>query len=198
MKNPYFFGYGSLVNRATHEYPDAAPAKVQGWRRQWRHTGLRSVAFLTVVADHGSMIEGLIAGVPNADWAALDKREWAYQRLNANDHIRHDLNHDPEVALYAVPNDPDLEVSVKHPILLSYIDVVVQGYLIEFGHDGARRFFETTDGWDLPIINDRAEPMYPRHQLLSRSERQFVDEQLSALPAKIEQGEDSGLTLNRF
>jgi hypothetical protein len=198
MKNPYFFGYGSLVNRATHDYPGAVPAKATGWRRLWRHTGLRPVAFLTVVADEDSTIEGLIAGVPNADWAALDQREWAYQRLIASGDISHALNQKPEVALYAVPHDPDHEVRVKHPILLSYIDVVVQGYLSEFGQEGALRFFDTTDGWELPIINDRAAPMYPRHQPLSRDERHFVDEQLRALPAKVEQRENSGLSLKRF
>ena len=198
MKNPYFFGYGSLVNRATHDYPDAVPAKATGWRRLWRHTGLRPVAFLTVVADEDSTIEGLIAGVPNADWVALDQREWAYQRIIANNDISHGLSHEPDIALYAVPHDQSHKPSVKHPILLSYIDVVVQGYLTEFGQDGAQRFFDTTDGWDIPIINDRDAPLYPRHQPLSPDERHFVDEQLSALPAKVEQRENSGLTLKRF
>jgi len=198
MKNPYFFGYGSLVNRATHDYPDAVHAKAKGWRRLWRHTRLRPVAFLTVVADEDSTIEGLIAGVPNADWAALDQREWAYQRINASDDVSHDLSHQPDVALYAVPHDQSHRPNVKHPILLSYIDVVVQGYLSEFGQDGAQRFFDTTDGWDTPIINDRAAPMYPRHQPLSKDDRHFVDEQLGALSAQVEQGEQSGLTLKRF
>ncbi len=198
MKNPYFFGYGSLVNRATHDYPGAVPAKATGWRRLWRHTGLRPVAFLTVVADEDSTIDGLIAGVPNADWVALDQREWAYQRIIANNDISHGLSHEPDIALYAVPHDQSHKPSVKHPILLSYIDVVVQGYLTEFGQDGAQRFFDTTDGWDIPIINDRDAPLYPRHQPLSPDERHFVDEQLSALPAKVEQRENSGLTLKRF
>ena len=198
MNTPYFFGYGSLVNRGTHDYPDAVPAKAKGWRRLWRHTGLRPVAFLTVIADRDSTIEGLIAGVPNADWAALDEREWAYQRLDASDDISHPLRHDPDVALYAVPSDPEHDALTKHPILLSYVDVVVQGYLNEFGQDGAQRFFDTTDGWDIPIIDDRRAPMYPRHQTLTKDERRFVDDRLSALPAKIEQGEDSGLTLKRF
>lgn len=198
MKNPYFFGYGSLVNRATHDYPDAVPATAKGWRRLWRHTGLRPVAFLTVVADEDSTIEGLMAGVPNADWAALDQREWAYQRIDARDGISHDLSHKPDVALYAVPHDPHHNPSVKHPILLSYVDVVVQGYLTEYGQEGAQRFFDTTDGWDIPIINDRDAPQYPRHQPLSPDERHFVDEQLRALSAQVEQGVQSGLTLKRF
>ena len=41
---PYFFGYGSLVNRATHDYVHAHPARISGWRRAWRHVEGRSVA----------------------------------------------------------------------------------------------------------------------------------------------------------
>ncbi|MEO1425117.1 MAG: gamma-glutamylcyclotransferase family protein, partial [Pseudomonadota bacterium] len=67
MQDPYFFGYGSLVNRATHAHDDAHPATLRGWRRMWRHTALRPVAFLTVVPAPGSRIDGLIAAVPGAD-----------------------------------------------------------------------------------------------------------------------------------
>ncbi|MEY8843070.1 gamma-glutamylcyclotransferase, partial [Cribrihabitans sp. XS_ASV171] len=71
------------------------------------------------------------------------------------------------------------------PILLSYLDVVVQGYLRVFGVDGADRFFATTDGWESPILDDRAEPRYPRHRRLKDEERAFVDDRLSRLPAQI-------------
>jgi hypothetical protein len=73
-----------------------------------------------------------------------------------------------------------------HPILLSYIDVVVQGYLHMHGHDGVAHFFETTDGWDTLILNDRADPIYPRHQTLSAQERDLVDSHLAAVVQKAE------------
>ncbi len=38
--DPYFFGYGSLVNRLTHDHR-AEPAARRGWRRAWRRTSLR-------------------------------------------------------------------------------------------------------------------------------------------------------------
>ena len=41
MNHPAFFGYGSLVNRATHDYRQAVPARLKGWRRVWRGTDLR-------------------------------------------------------------------------------------------------------------------------------------------------------------
>ena len=68
---------------------------------------------------------------------------------------------------------------------MSYLDVVVQGYLRTFGPDGALRFFETTDGWGSPILNDRAAPRYPRHQQLDPDETHFVDTQLARLSAVV-------------
>lgn len=198
MQNPYFFGYGSLVNRATHNYPDVTPATAKGWRRIWRHSGQRPVAFLTVVADKDCSIDGLIAAVPNSNWTALDQREWAYDRIGVNNDIAHQMDQQPDIAIYAVAHDPRQAPGLKHPILLSYIDVVVQGYLLEYGRCGAQRFFDTTDGWDAPIINDRDAPLYPRHQRLCAAERDFVDEQLEKLSARIRRVDQSGLNLARF
>jgi hypothetical protein len=67
---------------------------------------------------------------------------------------------------------------------LSYIDVVVQGYLREFGEEGVARFFATTDGWDAPVADDRADPIYLRHQTLTRAERALVDRWLDDLGAE--------------
>lgn len=182
MKAPYFFGYGSLVNRATHTYENAHPAKITGWRRTWRHVHGREVAFLTAVPDKASVIDGLIAAVPNADWKALDQREAWYQRKTALG-VTHDLQPSPTIEIYHAPASFHRPADVLHPILLSYIDVVSQGYFTEFGEEGVARFFETTDGWEAPIKNDRADPVYPRHQLLSDAEKELVDFHLAALKA---------------
>ena len=72
------------------------------------------------------------------------------------------------------------------PIALSYLDVVVQGYLAEFGEAGVARFFETTDGWDAPVLNDRDAPIYRRHRPSSAKERRLVSDHLSALGTRIE------------
>ena len=44
--DPYFFGYGSLVNRATNAYPNAARAQATGWARIWQATAIRQIAYL--------------------------------------------------------------------------------------------------------------------------------------------------------
>ena len=185
LPHAYFFGYGSLVNLATHDYADAHPARARGWRRAWRHTNLRPVAFLTAVRDPGSTIEGMIAHVPGDDWAALDMREHAYARVAAQQDIDHALAHRPTVALYAIADDAHGRPTAAHPVLLSYIDVVVQGYLTHFGEAGVVRFFETTSGWDAPVMDDRAAPVYPRHQRLSPAERALVDFHLDRLGVRL-------------
>ena len=184
MFDPYFFGYGSLVNRATHEYRSCHPAKLTGWKRAWRHTSLRPVAYLTAVPAAGVTIQGLIAAVPSANWVALDEREHAYDR-HAAPHVAHPLDPKTDVQVYAIAAGKHLTPTSNHPILLSYLDVVVQGYLREFGTKGVKDFFETTDGWDAPIKDDRREPIYPRHQKLDHGETQYVDEMLAAMGANI-------------
>lgn len=172
-----FFGYGSLVNRATHDYPGVQRQRIKGWARAWRHTGLREVAFLTAVRAPGAEIEGLSADVPGSDWAALDAREFAYDRI--------DLDDEGATAIYAIPEGKHAPASAAHPILLSYLDVVTQGYLREFGEAGAALFFATTHGWDAPILDDRASPLYPRHQPLLPAEISFVDGAIHALECRI-------------
>ena len=51
--------------------------------------------------------------------------------------------------------------------------------------DGVARFFETTDGWDAPIRDDRLAPMYPRHQQLTAAETAFVDTWLARVEATL-------------
>lgn len=182
---PYFFGYGSLVNRATHSYPDAHPAQLRGWRRAWVRSSAFDRVFLSVVPDASTTISGLIAAVPDNDWAALDARETGYNRLPSGDAVVHPLTPAPPIAHYAVPQDGQ-GTTTRNTIILSYIDVVVQGFLREFGEEGVAQFFDTTDSWDTPIINDRAAPQYPRHQVLSLDETALVDHHLNRLAARVE------------
>lgn len=178
IPHAYFFGYGSLVNRDTHDFADTRRARLRGWRRVWRHTTLRPVAFLTAVPDAGAEIDGLIAPVPGADWPALDAREGAYIRASAAGQVAHDLSHRPDIAVYTIPEGHHEAAEAAQPILLSYLDVVVQGYLREFGEAGVAQFFDTTHGWEGPVLDDRAAPRYQRHRRLSPEERALTDEHL--------------------
>ena len=182
MRDPFFFGYGSLVNRATHVYAPAHRARLAGWRRTWRHTAHRDGPFLTAIPCPATEIEGLIAAVPGADWVALDAREDGYDRLPTGAGLRMEAGTEVatgDVQIYSVPDHA--VTAPGGPILLSYLDVVLQGYLREFGAAGVRGFMDTTDGWDTPVLNDRALPRYPRHQRLSAEETALVDAELARL-----------------
>ncbi len=185
MSDPFFFGYGSLVNRATHAYTPAYRARLVGWRRAWKHTQGRVTPFLTGVPDAGSVIDGLVALVPGADWAALDLREEGYLRHSVAHGLTVDASVPVAAQVYAVPPASVVTQADPAPMLLSYVDVVVQGYLREFGEAGAQDFFATTDGWDIPVLDDRAAPRYPRAQVLSVAERAFVDSGLAGVGARV-------------
>jgi len=181
---PFFFGYGSLVNRRTHDYPELAPARVRGWRRVWRQTDRRALAFLSVHRVEDAEIDGLLAAVPGADWAALDLRESGYRRVAVPEEALHGLPRRPaRVEIYHVADH--LAGEATRPVPLSYLDCVVQGFLEVHGAEGARAFFTTTDGWDTPVLDDRAAPLYPRSVSTTRAERALVEQGLESVGARI-------------
>ena len=172
----FFFGYGSLVNLATHIYKDPQKASITGWRREWVTANTRNISFLSIRPDQNCRIDGMKANVSDIGWKALDERETGYNRLNQ-----------PNVDFQIYVANPDFVDSTgpTKPILLSYLDCIVQGFYTHYGSDGVARFFDTTSSWDRPILNDRANPLYPRAQVLSLTETRLVDEHLNILNAHI-------------
>ena len=180
MTNHFIFGYGSLVNRATHDYESTRIATLKGWRRAWVSSASQNAAFLSAVPDQDYTIEGMILQTPPVD-PALDLRETAYDRVIVSPSITPKLEAGNVVNTYAIPKGRQTPPVGKNLILLSYLDVVVQGYFHEYGEPGVQRFFETTWGWDVGIMNDRDNPQYPRHQPLSKQETALTDHWLNAL-----------------
>lgn len=184
MSDHFIFGYGSLVNRHTHSYAQSHPARLKGWRRVWRHTTLRDVAFLNVVEDASCEIDGLILEVPRHA-PELDQREYAYTRTHVTPSVTHGVEQAVEINLFAISAGTEGPPQPEHAILMSYLDTVVSGYFAEFGEAGVRDFFDTTAGWDAPILNDRAAPRYPRHSLAGPEIMQMVDAALRGLPSVV-------------
>ncbi|WP_299921726.1 gamma-glutamylcyclotransferase family protein [uncultured Pelagimonas sp.] len=184
MTHAYFFGYGSLVDQRTHAYAPTQPAKASGWARAWCATPDRNLCFLTAIRDANCAILGLVAPVPSQDWSVLDERERAYERHEASADIDHSAP-GSSIAIYSVSDHRRSIPTAKNPILLSYLDVVIHGYLQEFGADGAAHFFSTTQGWEAPILNDRSDPIYPRSQTLGDATRQTVDSALARFGSTI-------------
>jgi len=148
----HFFGFGSLVNLRTHVYKDTQPTQIKGWKREWVSSRLRDVAFLSVTPSPDTTIQGMRASTEGIGWEALDIREEGY--------YRHVL---PDEQMQMYIGDPNaIRRDVKQPILLSYLDVVAQGFHDHFGEQGVIDFFATTRNWDHPILDDRDTPLYPR------------------------------------
>lgn len=181
MSDPYFFGYGSLVNRRTHTYPNSHAARVTGWRRAWQKNAALDRCVLSVVPAPEDYVEGLIASVPGSDWAELDERERHYVRHDVSQMVRYPIDKALDVALYATDPQVFLNPTEDDIVLLSYIDVVVQGFLAEFGPVGVDHFFEATQGWEITVLDDRTAPIYPRHQKLVAEETALVDAWISRL-----------------
>ncbi|MEL6521196.1 MAG: gamma-glutamylcyclotransferase family protein [Pseudomonadota bacterium] len=175
MSAGYVFGYGSLVNAATRSFPSAGPGHLAGWRRVWRHLPGQTVATLSVERADGFEIEGMVAEVAAEDWPALDEREALYRRVQERSRGHTEL----DVTVYEVPKE-HRDATDPQPILLSYLDVVIQGYLTLGGEAAVTAFHESTTGWG-PIQDDRSAPLYPRHQILTSTERRVVDDLVARL-----------------
>ncbi len=185
MKGDHIFGYGSLVNGATHDYRALHAAQLSGWRREWRYTSLRDLAYLSAAPDAASSISGVVLDAPPAD-AKLENREAAYERSEVSMQIDRAIPGIGAINVFSIPTPVHRARGPESALLLSYIDVVVQGYFQLLGEAGVQDFFETTHGWGARIINDRAAPIYPRHQVLDRHETALTDHWLDALAAKVE------------
>lgn len=177
-----YFGYGSLVNRATHRTPvvDAIPARLLGWRRQWRPRPDMPVfpaALLTVRREASSACDGLVVIDRAESLPEIDAREARYQRRSldrAQLELRGKLAADIPLYVYeALEAAP--EPAEPPSILRSYLDAVLQGFLREHGEEGVRRFIHETDGFEIGIREDRDDPIYPRWVELSKKERRLFD-----------------------
>ncbi len=177
------FGYGSLVNSGTLA-PGTRTVRVRltGWRRAWRHSGLTSFGrrcTLTVFSDPDCAIDGVVIAQPMDTLPALDKREGQYTRhaIEAGALQWLDPRPDdwPDPFLYVGNGQYRRPGDTDHPVMLSYLDVVIAGFLRTFGASGVDRFCKTTDDWHVPVLNDRTAPRYPRAHSLSSSERHRVD-----------------------
>jgi len=190
----YYFGYGSLVNRATR-HPDEPSIRVtlQGWTRQWAHRAVRpwqqqgqsgqGVTALTVAQIPGAAIDGVLVPIAVHDLPQLDVREVGYGRLEIplSDFSIHDdapdLSADSRIIMYQSSNRQWADE--QQPLIISYIHCVMRGYEQQFGAAGLQRFMRTTAGWHLPLLDDRDVPVYPRAVDLESSVMQSLDVQLS-------------------
>lgn len=174
----FCFGYGSLVNRDTHAFTPCDKVELIGWRRNWHHPvmGRRAVTSLSIEPDDTSTIKGLRAWVAPDQVADLDAREKGYARTNVP--LFMEAQDAPQITYVSrAPRSGDK----TYPILQSYLDAVLMGFLAEFGEAGVHHFVETTAGWDTPILRDRETPFYPRAVDVSSDQAAFFEDALKPI-----------------
>jgi hypothetical protein len=177
------FGYGSLVNRrARRSDLVARPVRIGGWRRSWSHcveTENGNVCALTVVPQAEAGVAGVGILERRDNLAALDAREKGYRRIP----LALDAEEPPGVATrgdwerFTYISTPVAlrPGSREFPIWRSYLECVLAGFLDLGGGAAARDFIVTTDGWEAPILDDRAAPKYMRAVKLPQHVQGEVD-----------------------
>lgn len=183
MSGHYVFGYGSLVNAETHTFAPLFRARLEGWRRAWKHkvlTPTKRVTSLTIEPHLGSAVDGVVAHVPDQHWEDLNKREEGYDQISLSGaYFAHSAPAGAQVITYQSRGDVT-DVS-GFPILLSYLDTVMLGFHQIGGHDAAAGFVNTTTGWDTPVLDDRADPIYPRAVFPDPVQRDMIEDLLRPL-----------------
>ncbi|MBC7283114.1 gamma-glutamylcyclotransferase family protein [Hoeflea sp.] len=191
-----YFGYGSLVNRATlgPGVVAAWPARLRGWRRTWRARPDMGPTPLAVLApgpapcllsahpDPGSAIDGLLVIDLADNLTSVDAREFRYHRRLIGVDALDFGGEIPALARRAEIPLHVYEARIEHPpvagpspILRSYLDTVMQGFLCEFGETGLSRFVAETEAFDRPVLEDREAPLYGRAVALSPGEIALFD-----------------------
>lgn len=204
-----YFGYGSLVNRATLATGVVAafPARLTGWRRTWRPRpdmgptpgvalpdGL-TPSLLTAHRAEDASIDGLLVIDLAVNLPVIDAREFRYHRRDITlAELTFDAGRteretgvrlDPGTRLHVYEARTEHpETAGPSPILRSYLDAVMQGFLNEFGEGGVHRFVAETGAFHMPIHEDRDRPLYPRAVSLSAGEIALFDAALAQCGAK--------------
>ncbi len=188
MDEVAFFGYGSLVNELTlSKKYDIQPGKVQNWKREWKHcvdTPFGRVCALTASRARDALIDGVFIRCNELELSQFDEREIGYVRVNIvrSDAVCWSDSLPDRLYIYTSGVESYRVGDLHYPIWLSYVEVVIYGYLQRFGEAGVDRFIESTDGWAAPIIDDRQNPRYPRFIQISEEHRELIETKLRKIP----------------
>ena len=187
-----YFGYGSLVNDKTrNEDSFGIAVRLRGYRRHWsiwdaspqrKSMGLLGAVALSVTPSADAFCDGLLVFDRKDHLPEVDLREAHYSRVSIKaEDMQSEQPLSDLVQSYIYVGQPALNNAsdIRFPILQSYIDAVLQGFLDKFGESGVERFVEETDGWHIPILNDRAAPLYPRSVKLTVQQEKLIDHYVS-------------------
>jgi cation transport protein ChaC len=176
-----YFGYGSLVNRDTlPDYVQTAPLQLPGWQRQWKHcvaTPNGKVCVLTATPRLGAKIDGVLVFDSSDKIGEIDRREVGYRRESiainwADIPVPHGR---VDTYIYVSTREHNRWGNSEFPLWRSYAECVLAGFLDVWGPAGAERFIRSTEGWEAPMLDDRAAPKYQRAIPLRAAARKIID-----------------------
>lgn len=202
----HYFGYGSLVNRETRPANEVAhSARLNGWQRVWDHrvtdpardkrcTSLSIEPTSGVVVQAGqdvipAGIDGVVVRLPVEHLPQLDAREAGYDRLSLplsdfdlSDELLQQMDDEgvENIMVYRSQTVNRTLADQDNPVLLSYVDCVMAGYLHRFGEQGVQDMVSSTRGWERPLFDDRSDPFYPRWVEVNDNSRQYFDSLIMA------------------
>lgn len=181
MDFDFLFGYGSLVNRQSRAgsssaetfLHDAIPASLVpsarlSLRREWNFrskTRMTALGVRRVPLSDAREINGVIYPVRAADLPAIREREVGYDMVQVHpENVKFEswqrLPAGARVFVFVPQGDSAMPADAENPILQSYVDVCVTGFL-EYGEPFARKFVRTTFGWSRHWVDDRLLPRRP-------------------------------------
>ncbi len=169
MNNCYIFGYGSLINSNSRSITGVAgkslAVRVKGIKRSWYGTSLKNnMASVGIIADQKSSCNGVLFPIAQQELSNFDTRETGYYReslpLSQIEFLSSGLDISEDIWIYFAKQT--CNPSQTHPIMQSYVDVIIEGCL-EIGINFTEEFIKTTSGWEYLWVDDRLHPRYPRH-----------------------------------
>lgn len=192
----FIFGFGSIVNDESRrslnpDSGDPIPVRISpefGYKRMWNfQSSSAKLTALGLAKVHDptkrTTINGIIYPVNDVHLIDLDEREEGYDRVEVPTDMIQTVNwqklpdHEYTIWIY-IPKGgnnitgTDLNPADKYyPILQTYIDVVLLGFL-KYGENFVLEFLYTTGWWSKYWLNDR---QVPRRPWLHQSKYKIID-----------------------
>lgn len=194
-KPQYIVGYGSLMQTASKRStePEAGenlPVLVTGFQRAWNTHGVYPTCFLGVQqSPSATMVAALYRSFPEDGKLGADAREIDYCRVAVPpDSVKmldgSSVPANSQIWIYVNKPGTLKEPDEGHPIVQSYVDIVIIGCLelqarvADPEFDFVEQFVKTTAGWSQHWVNDR---LYPRRPYAEQPKAFEIDKHLQNL-----------------
>ncbi|GGW80256.1 gamma-glutamylcyclotransferase [Alteromonas halophila] len=194
VSQPYLvLGYGSLMSadsrqRFSEIQVPGLPVMVEGFYRAWvTRSETEQQTYVGAIAERGASLNAQL--IPASIDPALEDREKDYRFVPVSlasvdfslpaEQARALGDWLSEKTLFICETLDSQPADTSFPVSQTYIDTCLAGCLEHGGTGEARRFIQTTRGWQHPRRQDRDRPYYPRAAHVAPAVLQQIDALLS-------------------